>query len=75
MKAEKISQDKTGHKKKILIEIENQREKLIMLCMLHDTYALQEFIKTHSINFLSGTEPEFTHEEIKEVADKIYIAI
>ncbi|RZK63859.1 MAG: hypothetical protein EOO85_30595 [Pedobacter sp.] len=57
----------------LLIDIENHREKLIFMSIFYDTYNLQTL--ANNGQHLLPEDDKFSHEEIKAVADKIYVAI
>jgi hypothetical protein len=57
----------------LLIDIQNHREKLIFMSIFYDTYKLQALANDGQP--LEPKDQKFTHQEIKEIADKIYSAI
>lgn len=58
----------------LLIDIENDREKLIFQSIFYETYKLLALANGDG-KHLAPDEPPFTHDEIKEISDKIYVAI
>ncbi|KIO75599.1 hypothetical protein TH53_19875 [Pedobacter lusitanus] len=67
---------KTSQKSSLNILIESKREKLFLMSLFSDTYRALEAANSEKTTHLGiGEEQPFTHEEVKEWLDKLYIAI
>ncbi|RAJ28902.1 hypothetical protein [Pedobacter cryoconitis] len=57
----------------LMINIESDREKAFLLSLFSDTYkALEAVNNPGSTHVLIDQEKPFTHEETKEILDKLY---
>lgn len=68
MRVRKFNGENENTKITIRIMVDTVREKEMLTALFHNTYKLQELIN-------SNTEERFEHDEVKHVADSIYIAL